>query len=406
MTTAKQRKPKTDKSAQKEDRKEQFKRQKILFLNMSSLLRFLHLNILVHSPCAVAYQEERLAFWLGKGKNTLKDDSVLSGQEIYASRILHSTQYASEATPIANTPAAIIFEKYYFYTPVITELFEIAKNEIKHTKPDVMHFLNVALNQVKVIQDYILQNNIGLVKSLIEKQVNKGVIPYSEVENCRQAGLQGLWQAIYKYNPTQGTQFSTMATNWIKASVNNYLASTPKTLRIPRHKQNLFARIRVFKNQNPHANLETAINVFLTEYLEEEQKKGVQVSETKKQSYIKDVKMFFEFNIADTSIDENSDERSRYEKHWDVEPMYTDTHENIDRQNTQKIIDCMSKVLLDKNRLNMVVARLGLIDGYEMTDREIAKQMRMSKEEVSQGIADSFQKLGGCSEFYELLKNR
>lgn len=383
------------KSAKQLESMQKKERERDLFLSMMFLSRFAHLNILIHSAAARDYQDKNMEVWLGKGTGKLQkysqdndeDVTILSWQETYVSRIDVSTQYDTINTPIAGTKAAKDFETYYFYTPVINQLFVIMQEEIGDSKPNVVAYIQLALKNIEMIQSQIIKENMGLIGSTVNKMFKATSLQEREREGCEVAGMNGLWQAIYKYNPTMNTAFSTMAVQWIRANVKKYINSLPRIIQIPEAKRELFARVCAAKEKYPSKKAADIIEIVLNEYLAKTQKNGKEASEQRKQNLRKDITSFFEINVANISnlgqeYDEEGVNGCIESRVADTEPMYTETHAALDKERCQKYAEIISNCLEDKNQAQIIILSVGLIDEIPLSDRQIARKLRIPHNEV------------------------
>lgn len=384
------------KSAKQVESMRKKERERDLFLSMMFLSRFAHLNIIIHSEAARDFQNKNMEVWLGKGtgktqnrkqhKKQQQDESILSWQETYVSRIDVSTQYDTLHTPIAGTQAAQDFENYYFYVPVINKLFEVMQKDVGESKPNVVAYIQLALKNIEMIQNQIIKENMGLVGSNVNKIFKLTALQEREREGCEVAGMGGLWQAVYKYNPTMNTAFSTMAVQWIRASIKKHINNLPRIIQIPEAKRELFARVCAAKEKYPSKKAQDIIEIVLNEYVEKIEKNGKKASEQRKRNIRKDIQNFFEINVADINAgasDDNDGVNGNLESRVpDNEPMYTETHAALDMERCQKYAEIIRNTLNNNIQSQIIIWSGGLLDDTPLTDKQIARKLRLPLDEV------------------------
>lgn len=89
----------------------------------------------------------------------------------------------------------------------------------------------------------IIENNIGLVESLVNKYkwaVNTTSLTEEDLINY---GVFGLMKAVDRFDVSHGTEFSTYAYHWIKQSIGRSIADEAYVIRIPVHMQDAMSKL-------------------------------------------------------------------------------------------------------------------------------------------------------------------
>lgn len=123
------------------------------------------------------------------------------------------------------------------------------------TKEEKQIFKN-AEKAIKIM----VNKNIGLVHSGARKfktHYNTNL----EYEDIVQDGMVGLMNAVYKYDPTRGNRFSTVATWWIFQSINRSTNKHSRTVTLPENKIILYGKILEIQNRYEHDNTITQAEI-------------------------------------------------------------------------------------------------------------------------------------------------
>ncbi len=88
------------------------------------------------------------------------------------------------------------------------------------------------------LRNQIVELNVGLVRKVAHQVSRKCAEPYEDLE---QIGFLGLIRAIERFNPYQGSAFSSFAIPYIRGEMLHYLRDRGSVMRIPRRWQELYA---------------------------------------------------------------------------------------------------------------------------------------------------------------------
>ncbi|GAB4541694.1 MAG: RNA polymerase sigma factor SigF [Pleurocapsa sp.] len=89
------------------------------------------------------------------------------------------------------------------------------------------------------LRNKLVELNIGLVRKVAHQVARKCAEPYEDLE---QIGYLGLIRAIERFEPQQGSAFSSFAIPYIRGEMLHYLRDKGSMMRIPRRWQELYAR--------------------------------------------------------------------------------------------------------------------------------------------------------------------
>ncbi|MGA1622935.1 MAG: sigma-70 family RNA polymerase sigma factor, partial [Synechocystis sp.] len=89
------------------------------------------------------------------------------------------------------------------------------------------------------LRNELVKMNTGLVRRVAHQLSRQCVEPYEDLE---QVGFLGLIRAIERFEPKQGTAFSSFAIPYIRGEMLHYLRDKSSVLRIPRRWQELHSK--------------------------------------------------------------------------------------------------------------------------------------------------------------------
>ena len=97
------------------------------------------------------------------------------------------------------------------------------------------YFVNPSLR----LRNKLVELNSGLVRKVAHQVSKKCAEPYEDLE---QIGYLGLIRAIERFDPLQGSAFSSFAIPYIRGEMLHYLRDRGSMMRIPRRWQELYAK--------------------------------------------------------------------------------------------------------------------------------------------------------------------
>jgi len=89
-------------------------------------------------------------------------------------------------------------------------------------------------------RERFIKANLRLVVSTAKQFQNRGIPLMDLIEE----GNLGLVKAVERFNPDEGTRFSTYGVWWIKQAIRKAIVNHAKTIRIPGHMHELLSKVR------------------------------------------------------------------------------------------------------------------------------------------------------------------
>jgi len=96
------------------------------------------------------------------------------------------------------------------------------------------------------LRNQLVQLNAGLVRQVAYRLSRQCVEPYEDLE---QVGYLGLIRAVERFNPHQGTAFSSFAIPYVRGEILHHLRDKSSVLRIPRRWQELYTKGKNIRKQ-------------------------------------------------------------------------------------------------------------------------------------------------------------
>lgn len=100
----------------------------------------------------------------------------------------------------------------------------------------------IALEGISAIEE-LVNNNVKLVYFYANKYKKK-YPSAGEIEDLIQDGMLGMMKAIYRYDPSRGNKFSTVATMWIQQNIGRTAHETSRLVRLPENRVMEYLKMR------------------------------------------------------------------------------------------------------------------------------------------------------------------
>lgn len=100
----------------------------------------------------------------------------------------------------------------------------------------------------------LVHANLGLVYSQARK-FKAGYPGAPDLEDLIQEGMAGLMVAVYKYDPSRGNKFSTVACWWIRQSISRGVNKTGRLVRLPENRISDYGKMNALTSRYEEENL-------------------------------------------------------------------------------------------------------------------------------------------------------
>lgn len=246
--------------------------------------------------------------------------------------------------------------------------------------------LEFAIRQGTIARNTITEHNLKLAASVAKKYANPDL---EEADLTQEANL-GLMEAVDRFNPKLGYEFSTYAVWWIRHAVGRALADKGRSIRLP---ANLHEKVR---------KLNKAINHLRQENGEEPTRAEIaaKLGWTEKQV---EKRIIFALPPASLSVQVGAeDSDTTYEE------MLPDENAVVGLSLVQKqLSEVMENALLSLSprEAKILELRYGLRDGKEHTLEEVGEKFGLTRERIRQIEKDAFRKLRHPSRARTLKKH-
>lgn len=116
--------------------------------------------------------------------------------------------------------------------------------------PEEEAALRRAVTDAQAAREVFLEHNMALVVSIVRSYYRPGASSVYDFDDMLQVGVTGLLRAVDKFNPDQGTKFSTPATWWIRQAVGRFRSYYSNTVRLPENRISQHMHMRQLRELN------------------------------------------------------------------------------------------------------------------------------------------------------------
>jgi RNA polymerase sigma factor (sigma-70 family) len=113
-----------------------------------------------------------------------------------------------------------------------TEILALLRSALQrgHIEPATIPSLRVGIDEIQALRDTVFRDSIRFAASVV--RTHRGLLDWS---TALLAACQGLEDAIDRFEPARGFQFSTYAHHWIRQRVGRHRSNQQAPLRLPVH---------------------------------------------------------------------------------------------------------------------------------------------------------------------------
>lgn len=223
----------------------------------------------------------------------------------------------------------------------------------------------------------LIYSNQRLVISMAKKYIRSN----ESLEDLIQEGTFGIYTAIKKFDLERGNCFSTYATPWIRATINRYISTNSRSIRIPYHISELST-----KYKRVYSELESEIG---REPTHSELAAALDVP-------IKKLKQLLSYITPTTSLDltVSDSNTTRNDTFGDTIPTSEDLERDVENNEIKLIMSEAVKVL-DEREKDILFSYLGINkdDGKREYKSSIAKRYDLNSPQLNAVIAKAEKKL-------------
>ena len=226
--------------------------------------------------------------------------------------------------------------------------------------------------------------NLKFVVTVAKRYQNRGI----DLLDLIEAGNEGLIKATSRFDPDLGYRFTTIAYWWIKVSIEKYILSNNRTVRISNgYQKNIDAYRREV------ALLEKTLNH--TPSLKE-------IQDNTKYSIeeIRDFNLYHQENISLNQMI-NDDESSSLEEYVLAEDPEEEIIERLDQETLYKIL----LNTLDEQELFVIIYRMGFLNKERKTLEQLAPYFKVTRERIRQIETKAFKNLRNSRDFKNFYQN-
>ncbi|WP_461206545.1 sigma-70 family RNA polymerase sigma factor [Clostridium sp. DL1XJH146] len=238
----------------------------------------------------------------------------------------------------------------------------------------------------KIAKEYLIINNLPLVKKIAYKNYNNSSLSY---EDLVQEGIIGLIYGIDKYDLTYGTKFSTYAYYWIQEVVDRSIYNKGQNIRFPMYIIEKMNKIAKLENNDNYSidSICTELNItqnqyFMLKYYFKYLKNVISLNE-----FIKDCNRDSEAELIEFVSEEKA---VYYEDNASEGDSSVET--TVMNKLLKKEIDTLLSILSPREE-TILRLRFGLDDDHPRTLEEIGNLFNLTRERIRQIESKALRKL-------------
>ncbi len=280
-------------------------------------------------------------------------------------------EISNQSVPNIESENAYSDDNIGYLDPLKQYLNEIIKVPLL-TKEEEYELCMRIKNGDDIANKKLIEANLRLVVSIARKYLNRGI----EFLDLIQEGNEGLMIATKRFDATKGFKFSTYATWWIRQSILRALAEKSRNIRLP-----------VYLTEK--INFINRTKSYLTNKLNREPTLGEIAEYTKMtESEINEILMVSQNTISlNQTIKVSADNDFSENELGDFIPDEKQEFEDkvLKKGQYNEIIEIIKSIKsLNERELEVLLLRIGIVDGKKWTLEKCGRKLGITRERVRQ----------------------
>ena len=223
-------------------------------------------------------------------------------------------------------------------------------------------------------QDILIKKNKGFICKIANREIKKFKGINLELEDVYNDGVEGLIEAVKRFEINRGYKFLTYADFWIRQKITRSIIETGYLVRLPVHVFEKLKKIYTCRKNHPEADLKS-----LCEILEIEKGLTMNEKELENSIFLSEQYMnIFSLNEVVGTSDNPDSELIDY-----VAGNTQSAEEAATYRICQNDINNLLSGFKEREAL-VIQKRFGLNNGYEMTLEEIGEEFNVTRERIRQ----------------------